>query len=642
MRLCFKLLCCTALTAVLSNHAIAQENEEIFVLDEVTVTASRIGVGLSGTSTTIITSEDIKKSPAQTLPELLNNEVGVQKQTMFGGTAAARTNVDLRGFGASTVSNSLVLVNGRRRNDIDISAVDWSYIPIESIERIEIIRGNAGGVLYGDGAIGGVINIITKSSYRTEDYVATDMALGSDNYRETNVSVAKTVDNFSANAYGSYITGNGYRDHNDILQRNIVAEIRHDSDKGEEYINLQTDNQKLELPAHRRETLTTSEMRENRKAARTPFDIAYRKGVSITAGFTRELWDNAELIFDAGVKDKDQKSLFRWTGGGSSIDTDLTTYSITPRMIFDYDVKDKAVNSIVGIDYFYTDYDSYRSRFENEIPYHLYDAWQSSLSAYAQNTIAVTDKADLSAGVRVQKTKFAASDTLDTTAPGGAWESGHETINDSETDYAANFGLDYHINNNWTVFGHLAKGFRLPNIDERIATDGVIANFALKKQKSKEIEAGFNAAFEKVAFQSSAYLMKLDNELHYDPSAGAWGANTNLDKTKRYGIENSLTLNVRDNLTLKGNYSYTKAEFTAGDHKGKNVPLVSNHTAGASLSWDIFEKYLSFNTSVNHVGERRMDNDQENFQPKIPDYTLVDAKFNGEYKALNWSAQVNN
>ena len=60
--------------------------------------------------------------------------------------------VDIRGFGETAPLNTLVLVDGRRVNEIDLSGVDWTQIPLDQIERIEIVRG-AGSVLYGDNAL---------------------------------------------------------------------------------------------------------------------------------------------------------------------------------------------------------------------------------------------------------------------------------------------------------------------------------------------------------------------------------------------------------------------------------------------------------------------------------------------------------
>ena len=119
--------------------------------------------GIVGASTTVITAQDIAHSPAQTLQEIIAQTPGVQLTTLYGGVNGAQTSVDLRGFGAFATANTLVLINGRRVNDIDMPGVDFSTIPRDSIERIEITRGNSGAVLYGDNAVGGVINIVTKT-----------------------------------------------------------------------------------------------------------------------------------------------------------------------------------------------------------------------------------------------------------------------------------------------------------------------------------------------------------------------------------------------------------------------------------------------------------------------------------------------
>ena len=117
----------------------------------------------------VITAEDINLSPAKTIPELLSFQPGIQKISQFGNHAV-RSNIDIRGFGARGVENTLILLDGKRLNDNDQSSINFSAIPMKNIERIEIIK-SAGGVLYGDGAVGGVINIITKlAPYKTKKY----------------------------------------------------------------------------------------------------------------------------------------------------------------------------------------------------------------------------------------------------------------------------------------------------------------------------------------------------------------------------------------------------------------------------------------------------------------------------------------
>jgi iron complex outermembrane receptor protein len=131
-------------------------------LEEIVVTATRYEEKTFSVpaSVTVISEEDIRDSTAQTIPDLLRTAVGIHVNDITGNGRSFT--VDLRGFGETASLNTLVLVDGRRVNEPDLSGVDWTVIPLERVERIEIIRGGSGSVLYGDNAAGGVINIITK------------------------------------------------------------------------------------------------------------------------------------------------------------------------------------------------------------------------------------------------------------------------------------------------------------------------------------------------------------------------------------------------------------------------------------------------------------------------------------------------
>lgn len=113
----------------------------------------------------VLTSDDIKRSGATTLPELLLKTPGV-----FGGQVNSHASaIGIRGLGGQWTNNLLVLIDGRSVYTRTFSGVYWdSYnIPLEDIDRIEVIRG-ANAALWGANAVNGVINILTKTSSATQ------------------------------------------------------------------------------------------------------------------------------------------------------------------------------------------------------------------------------------------------------------------------------------------------------------------------------------------------------------------------------------------------------------------------------------------------------------------------------------------
>ncbi len=118
-------------------------------------------------SITIISREEIARSGARNLAEVLRGRGSVQVIDSFGD--GSRTTVGMRGFGESANANTLIMVDGRRLNNIDISDPDLNSISLKDVERVEIIHGSA-GTLFGDQAVGGVINVITRTPERLQAF----------------------------------------------------------------------------------------------------------------------------------------------------------------------------------------------------------------------------------------------------------------------------------------------------------------------------------------------------------------------------------------------------------------------------------------------------------------------------------------
>lgn len=160
--ICLGCLLGMLLPAVVSAQQEGGDEGSVARLKEVVVTATRQEEEISSVpaNVSVISETEIENSPARDVPDLLRTEAGVHVSDISGNNRSYT--VDLRGFGETAGSNTLVLVDGRKINQADLSGTDWTLIPLDRIERIEVIRGGRGSVLYGDNAAGGVVNIITK------------------------------------------------------------------------------------------------------------------------------------------------------------------------------------------------------------------------------------------------------------------------------------------------------------------------------------------------------------------------------------------------------------------------------------------------------------------------------------------------
>ena len=622
--------CLMATMALTPGIARAQSGVQngVQVLPTIDVWASRAGTGITGSSTTVITVDEIRKSPAQNLTDILKQEAGIQIQHISAGANGARDAVDLRGFGATASSNVLVLVNGRRFNDFDLQGFDFSSIPLNAIQRIEVTRGNSGAVLYGDGAVGGVINIITKNGAHRSPSARVEGGFGSFRDREGRMTASGSRGPWSGAFDATAIRTDGYRQNGYLRQKGLNGDVRYTGDQGSVYFNVLADDQKLGTPGGRLVDTTKgiNELVTDRAGTSTPNDYANKQGQNLTLGVTRNLTPGLELILDGSVRLKQQQAELFYNGSAyNGVDTNMKTASVTPRLKIDGNVGGMPVKVLTGIDYYHTAYTSDRSQDFSSAPYHVYDLKQDTAAVYANGTLSIRPDTDITLGARYQRDKISASDVYDASAP-GAYGSQGIALDSGKNQWAAQLGIEHRFSDVFAVFGHVAHAFRVPNADERIGLASPV-NFDLRTQTSNEIEGGARLRVGRFKAQTSIYDMELNDEIAYN---AATYVNVNLDPTRHWGVEANASLQVTDTVSLTGNLTYTRATFREGQYAGHDIPLISRWTANAGLTWDVWRKWLVYDVMVHYTGKRRLDNDNANVQPLIPAHAVVDMRIGGD------------
>ena len=199
----------------LSMASFSQEKKEVQELDTVLIKSTRIDLPFKENSRTIrvITSTVIKNSAATNVADLLQQVAGVDIRRR--GTAGSQADLYIRGGG---FDQTLLLIDGIKMDDSQTGHHTLNAaLPIEVIERIEIIKGPAARV-FGQNAFTGAINIVTKKNL--ENTVSANVEAGSFGQLNGSVTVGKEFENSSIIAHVGVLSSDGYRDNSDYNNYN--------------------------------------------------------------------------------------------------------------------------------------------------------------------------------------------------------------------------------------------------------------------------------------------------------------------------------------------------------------------------------------------------------------------------------------
>jgi iron complex outermembrane receptor protein len=540
----------------------------------------------------VISAEEIRASGATTVNDALVRLLGVPgRQDLLNG---GDTNVDLRGFGATADGNQVVILDGVRLSEADLGGTRMAGIPIESIARIEVLRGS-GAVLYGEGATGGVIVITTKAGSGQQQATGASAYAGVGNHglRDLRASgVVSTGHGFTLDAHAQKRESDGWR-------ANQASELKAGDLTGQwsnGWLRLGARYAQDDLDARLPGALSAQQYQADPRQA-DPANLGDHASVrNERAGvFAQAELGSWHLAFDAGQREKKLRSVN--FGFPFDYDVDAGSYALRAR-------EDVAIGSVRNVLVLGADYNDWQ---RDVLGAFGSVAKQRSTGLYAKDDVTLQGGTRLSLGARTEDIEKDSSGTrLD------------------DRQHAWELGVSHPFGGGWTGYARTGRSFRLANVDEFTFTSpGTI----LQPQVSRDTEFGARWDYAAGSLQARLYRSALTNEIGFDPNAvgafGFFGANVNFDPTRRQGLELDWNHAVTPAFSTRVNAVLRKASFRSGPYEGKDVPLVPRETLALRGDWIPVEGHR-LNAGLNWVGSSHPDFGNT---CKVPSYTTADARY---------------
>ena len=595
-----------ALAAVFPSSAFAQAAPQNLIqpvteLKETRVTATRfsepdtaLAFGVS-----VITAAEIRNAGVTTVNEAVSKLLGVPARLDFFGSG--NSTLDLRGFGETARSNQVIVLDGLRLNEDDLSFPSLSGIAIDSIERIEVLRGN-GAVLYGEGATGGVIVITTKSGKGAERKSSAQLSasVGSYGLRDASASTTLAGGGFSLDVTVNQRQADNHRDNFKSKINGLSATGQWQNDWLRMGLRYGRDDLQSGLPG----SLTAEQYFANPKQTANPLDNGQIESERFGV-FAEANMGNWQFGLETGKRTKKFTSVF--STFPFAYDVNASTFGLRARN--ESKGASYANTFVFGID---------NNVWERKTPAFGSVTRANSNASYAQNDVTV-----LASGIRISLGLRQDRLRKDLSSPSTLLES---------RQIAWDIGLVQPFANDIAVFGRVGRSFRLANADEFSFTT---PNTLLKPQTSqdKEIGARWNSSTTKVELR--LYRSDITNEIGFDPgiananSFSGVGANVNFDPTKRQGAELEAKHTLNSAIDLRLNVAIRQATFKSGVYAGKDVPLVPRQSLALRSDWRFAEKQI-ISAGVQWVSTQRPDFANA---CAMPSYATFDARY--AYKFAN-------
>ena len=597
--------------------------EKAIVMEEVVVTATRDTEEVRNipANVSVITAKDIEKSGATNVVEVLDKLESIQFRNYSGN--ASQSLIDLRGFGGDNpFGKTLIMLDGRRLNRPDMSSINWLQIPLNNIERIEVVRG-ASSVLYGDAAVGGVINIITKKGEGKPKFDASVIA-GSYGLHNERAGVTGAVDKWTYALNGENNFAFGYRERSKLSSQGGGLNVGYDaSELFNISLGLSFNKTDYQMPGYLTKVQMEQDRRQYQPATPALFNVAATnddgsdKYANVNLGIKYILGSMGEIDINFLYGNKDiQTNMTSWSQFSN---TKMDTYGITPKYILAKDIFGFKNKLVLGLDYYN---EPYKKEFYSDRERNTRTGWadftRDSLGYYIRDEFSLLKSLILNAGYRSERATIKGSNT-DTVTPANNFTDQEKTYNAE----AYEAGLTWLVGKKSKVFGKYSTVYRIPFLEEVAYFNGGGGGFLKNLEKEKGISTEVGTEFyplNNLKIGLTLFRIDMEDEIHY---VGVYptGHNENAGKTRHDGAEVSLSYLWEKRAKLYGNFTYHMATYENGPNNKKELPLVPNRMANAGV-----EIYLPYNLmlrpEVRYVGDAFLSQDDTNISEKLESYTL--------------------
>lgn len=599
-------LACAVSLSLFASAVHADESADGQAIATVLVTGARFpsDAALPPVGATVITADEIRTAGVNDVNAAIRKIGGVYGRQSLDGSPDF--GLDLRGFGTNSSQNMVILVDGVRLNENELAGAVLSTIPVDTVERIEITRGGS-SVLYGEGATGGVINIVTKRG--TEQGYHGSLALegGQFDQHDARATLRHGEGPLSFDLAANHQATDNDRANNYFRQKTLSGGVQWAQDATRFGLRVESARQESRFPG----ALTLAEFEQNPHQSNKPNDHGSLDSDRVTA-FAEHRIGSVELAAELAHREREVTAHYDF--GGTAFDSRYTSRQtqFSPRLRQLARSGALLNEAVAGVDL---------TRWER------LDGFGNEESQHA-NAFYLRDEmrwdgamnTRLALGARHEKFKKDNSGIFEPGSPFSGPPKGSQSLNawtlEGSIDPLAGV----------TVHAKAGQSYRLPNVDENAyrSSDGL-----LQPQTSRDLELGVTVGDKARQVSARVFRHRLRDEIFFDPTLyGVFGgANTNLDPTRRQGIELDAHADLPANLRLTGHLQHVQAEFTDGPNAGREMVLVPKNVLTARLAW-LPANGQSFDIGAQYVSHQRYGSDFANdCGARIPSYTTIDARY---------------